>query len=462
MKKLSALDLAFFAAESADSPKHVAGLWLCKKPNRAPADFAKKLVDDLKAQTEVGDPFNLVINFIGWKGPHWVECKNLSMEDHVFYHRPGKAISWKQAKDLVCKLHEPLLDRAKPLWEFHIIDGIKGRKFAVYTKLHHAYADGITMVSWMEASLSTEPGNLDVQPIWDLPASMHKAPVDQSFHLGKTLSGLTRMSLEQLMATGGLAKLTAQQLLERAGITHSAVAIPFSSKRDTNLTGNTSPGRSLATASVSMDRVKKICKATRSTLNHVALTCIDGALHKYLSDCGTPLDHPITIQMPVSLRKAGEAKGGNKVGMVMVELAQPTNDPFVRLREIGFTLRGVRNQIDGVSGTAIEQYSFLLVALSEMIEKLRLSDRLPANGYTLVSNVPGPRKRLYLRGAEVEQLYPISTLSPGLLMNITLISYASDLQFGLVSTHDVEHLDSLALYIEAEFEELEEAVFTAA
>lgn len=459
MRKLSVLDLAFFAAESDNSPKHVAGLWLCRKPAKAPANFALNLVEKLKQQDNIGEPFNLVISFLGWKGPHWVESTDFSLADHVFYHRPGKAISWKQAKNLVCELHEPMLDRAKPLWEFHLIDGIRGRKFAVYMKLHHAYADGMTMASWMSSCLSENPDSHAARAVWNPPPARRETGPDNAFQLGKTMRGLTRQSWAQVLATGGIAKITAQQLLERAGITHSAVSVPFTSKRDTRLTGNASPGRSLATASVSMERVKRICRATRSTLNHVALTCIDGALHSYLEDCGTVLDHPITIQMPVNLRKEGDDKSGNKVGIVLVELAQPTDDPFVRLREIGFTLRNVRNQIDGVPGSAIEQYSILAGTFGELIEKLRLSDRLPTNGYTLVSNVPGPKKRLYLNGAEVEELYPISALSPGLLMNITLISYAGDLEFGLVATHDLEQLDSLAQYIEDEFEELENAVF---
>ena len=459
MRKLSVLDLAFFAAESVNSPKHVAGLWLCRKPARAPADFALQLVEQLKQQASVGEPFNLVISFAGWKGPHWVKQKNLSLEDHVFYHRPKKSISWQQAKELVGELHEPLLDRSRPLWEFHLIDGIVGRKFAVYTKIHHAYADGMTMAAWMSHCLSEDPSNRDVKAIWNPPSVQRKHTPDDSFALGKTLGGFTRQSWEQILATGGIAKIAAQQVLERAGITRSAVSLPFSSKRDTHLTGNASPGRRLATARVPMERVRRICKATRSTLNHVALTCIDGALHKYLEDAGTPLDHPITIQMPVNLRKAGDTSSGNKVGIVLVDLAQPTRDPFVRLREIGFTLRNVRNQIDGVPGTAIEQYSILTASFSELIEKLRLSDRLPTNGYTLVSNVPGPKKHLYLNGAELEQIFPISALSPGLLLNITLVSYADDLQFGLVATQDVEHLDSLADYIEDEFELIEQAVF---
>jgi len=170
------------------------------------------------------------------------------------------------------------------------------------------------------------------------------------------------------------------------------------------------------------------------------------------------MDHPITIQMPVNLRSNNRKKAGNQVGAVLVELANPTDDPYERLREVGYKLRNVRSQIDSVPGDSIEQYSILLAVTGELIERLKLSDRLPTHGHTLVSNLPGPRETLYIKGAKVEQMYPISTLLPGLHMNITLFSCGGILNFGIVATKDLPDLDLLARYIREEFRNLEEAV----
>jgi WS/DGAT/MGAT family acyltransferase len=459
MKKLSVLDLAFFIAESEGSPKHVAGLLLFKKPPNCPADFAGKLVEELKTHDKPTEPFNLVINFIGWKGPHWKPCSNFCIDEHVFYHQSEKAIAWKDVKELVTRLHEPLMDRSKPLWEFHLIDGIKGKKFAIYLKLHHAYADGMMMTSWLNRSFSNSPEDRQLHPIWTLPRRNRPNEEEHDASVGDMIGSLTKQAWDQLLTTGGIAKLTAQQYLEFIGITRNAVSLPFSARQETPMTGSASPGRGLGTSWVPMAKVKRICKATRSTLNHVALTCIDGGLHRYLEEQGITLDQPITIQMPVSLRKDGDDKAGNSVGIVLVKLAEPTDDPFVRLREIGFTLRNVRNQIDGVPGSSVEQYSVLSAMFSELVDKVGLSDKLPANGHTLVSNVPGSKYPLYMKGATLEQMYPISTLTPGLRMNITLFSYAGKLHFGIVATQDMEDLDTLAQYMEEEFQNLESAVF---
>jgi WS/DGAT/MGAT family acyltransferase len=458
MRKLSVLDLAFFLAETEGSPKHVAGLMLCKKPAGARADFGRKMVNELKTHDRLTEPFNLIIHFLGMKGPHWRPCENFDIDEHVFYHKPKRSISWLEVKDFVARLHEPVMDRTKPLWEYHFIDGIEGGKFAVYTKVHHAYADGMTMAKWLDKSLSSAPDDLVLRPAWTIPSRPKKYRKKKGSPLAGALQGLTTQAWEQVQTTGGIAKLTAQQGLERLGITRKALMLPFSADSDTALTGSSSPGRNIATCHVPMENVHRLRKATRSTLNHVALSCIDGALHRYLAEIGEGVDHPLTIQMPVNLRTEDDGKSGNKLGVALVELAQPGDDPYARHREIGHSLHNVKNHLQSIPGNSIQQYTVLVALAGELIGKLHLTDRLPATGHTLVSNLPGPPDALYLAGAKV-QMYPISTLVPGLRMNITLFSCGGILNFGIVATKDLVELDRLATFITEEFTRLEQAVF---
>jgi hypothetical protein len=190
----------------------------------------------------------------------------------------------------------------------------------------------------------------------------------------------------------------------------------------------------------------------------VALTCLDGALRRYLSDQGVELKRPITIQMPVNLRREGEKTAGNKIGIIQVELSPPTDDPYVRLRNIGFSLRNVRTMIDSVAPEGIESYTILTGLVAQIAEMLKLSNTLPPMGNTLVSNVPGPKEHLYLKGAKMEEMHPISTLPPSNLLNITLFSYAGDLFFGLIATDELPNLQRLGLYVQEAFTELETSV----
>lgn len=460
MSALSIFDLAFFATESEQSPKHVAGLITLRKPAGAPADYVEQLATAIRAYDKPTPPYNHVIDFVGAGWPRWREAEDFDITNHVLLHQPEKPLDLPALASFAAKLHGPMLQRDRPLWEFHLIDNVEDGRFAIYAKTHHAYADGVTLTAWMNRSLAAGAGAGPWVPVWALDHSRQRRESErvQRNLLQKLILG----SRKQLINAMGFAKLGAQLWLERFGLTRNAVAVPFRAAGDTPLTGSVSAARQLAVAAVDMQRVQRIRSLTRSTLNHVALTCIDGALHHYLDDLGVQLEQPITIQMPVSLRREGDEKAGNQIGIVLVDLAQRTTDPYVRLREIGFTLRNVRSQVDGVPPGSVMHYTLALGVFAQLAEFLRLTDVLPPVGNTLVSNVPGPKEPLYLGEALVETIVPISTLTPGNRLNITLYSYAGTLYFGLVATEELGDLQLLSGHIEQAFLELEEAVQTPA
>ena len=460
MSRLSFLDLAFFLTESAESPKHVAGLWIFKKPPGSSARWVHNLAQEFATYNQPVPPFDRVIDFQALGGPRWRTSEAFRIEEHLFYHNPEAMLSERELFAYCAGLHEPLMDRSKPMWEFHIIDRVAGGRFAIYSKMHHADADGVTMSRWGAASLSTNAKSRQLTAIWQMEeANKHSADsAERNALFNRILRGFS----DWRKILTGIGKLTTQLALEQVGLTRNAVALPFRAKEDTPLTGEVSAGRQFATAHVPMARIKKIRAMTRCTLNHIALTCIDGALRRYLADNGIELDRPLSIQMPVNLRDENDKVSGNKIGIVLVDLAPSTSDPYTRLREIGFTLRSVRNQIDGVPPIAVAQYTAVFAVLLELMQLLRLDRMLPSISDTLVSNVPGPAKALYMKGAKLEQLLPISTLPPGNQLNITLYSYSGTLHFGLVATPEVAELEQLGRYIEDAFVELEEAVFQPA
>ena len=457
MSKLSLLDLGFFIAESQASPKHVAGLLICKRPPKSLPSFVSKLYKEFLGFTDVKPPFNRVIQFSLSAMPKWRDAAAVDLSQHVFLHKLAKGKNDREALyDFVAKLHVPMLDRSRPLWEMHIIDGISEGRFALYQKMHHAYADGVTMARWTAEGLQNSPKDMDLAPVW---MQNHTSRVRKRGKLNEEILQSTWMSV---LGNGrrvlGIGRLATMLLLESVKLTKNAIALPFVSSAKTPLTGQVTAGRQFATAAVAMERVNAIRKRTRSTLNHIALTCLDGALRHYLLDQGVDLKRPITIQMPVNLRKEGEKGAGNKIGIIQVELSAPTDDPYVRLRNIGFSLRNVRTMVDSVAPEAIESYTIITGLVAQLAEILKLSNSMPPMGNTLVSNVPGPKEHLYIKGARMEEMHPISTLPPSNLLNITLFSYADDLFFGLIATDELPHLERLAKYVVDAFTELEQSV----
>ena len=279
------------------------------------------------------------------------------------------------------RLHEPTLDRSRPLWEVHVIDGLGGDlgsgRFALYQKMHHAYADGVTMARWTAEGLAATPADTTITPVWTLRHGGH------GNRLKVRNQALLRSVWKELGSTGlrflGVGRLAAMLLLESVKLTKNAIALPFVSSAKTPLTGQVTAGRQFATAAVAMDRVNRVRvrERTRSTLNHVALTCLDGALRRYLADLGVVLTRPITLQMPVNLRQEGEKTADNKIGIIQVELSPPTDDPYVRLRDIGYSLRNVRTMINSVVPEAIESYTLITGLVAQIAELLKLSNTLP-------------------------------------------------------------------------------------
>lgn len=459
MSRLTLLDLAFFLTESESSPKHVGGLMIFKKPSGASAQWVHDLAREFGEFDTARAPFNKVIDFRSLGGPRWRSVDDFQIDEHLFYHKPESVLSERDLFDYTARLHEPLMDRSRPMWEFHVIDKVIGGRFAIYSKMHHAYADGVTMSRWSAQALSESPKAKKLKAIW-MPMPGEDQIQEQGADSRERLfDQILRGTRQWRQILSGITKLTTQLALEQVGLTRNAVSVPFKATGDTPLTGEVTAGRQIATAQVPMERVQRIRSMTRCTLNHVALTCIDGALRRYLADHDIALDRPLSIQMPVNLRGADETQAGNKIGIVMVDLAPSHADAYARLREIGFTLRSVRNQIDGVPPISVAQYTAVLAVLLELMQLFKLHKLLPPIADTLVSNVPGPAKALYMKGARMERSVPISTLPPGLQLNITLYSYSGTLHFGLVATQELDHLAELSTYIEEAFEELEDAVF---
>ncbi|WP_418317042.1 wax ester/triacylglycerol synthase family O-acyltransferase [Piscinibacter sakaiensis] len=464
MSKLSLLDLGFFIAETEASPKHVAGLLIFKRPPKTTAAFVKKLYRQYLAASDVQPPFNQVIEFMRSGLPQWRAADDVDMSRHVFFHKLPKGGNDRRALyAFVSALHEPVLDRTRPLWELHVIDGLGGDfgsgRFALYQKMHHACADGVTMARWTAEGLAADPDDMSFEPIWTRKHARHGALIKRRNRA--LMDAVQKNFSSTAMRLLGISRLAAMLLLESVKLTKNAIAVPFVSTAKTPLTGQVTAGRQFATAGVTMERVSRIRSRTRSTLNHVALTCLDGALRSYLSEQGVELKRPITIQMPVNLRPAGEKAGGNKLGIIQVELSAPTDDPYVRLRNIGFSLRNVRTMIDSVAPEAIESYTIITGLVAQIAELMKLSNTLPPMGNTLVSNVPGPKDWLYLQGARMDEMHPISTLPASNLLNITLFSYAGQLFFGLIATDELPRLGRLAELVEQAFDELEAAVVDA-
>jgi diacylglycerol O-acyltransferase len=458
MERLSIVDSAFITFESDISSMHVASLLVFEQPAGG-GKHCYDLYKKMRKYREAAYPFNQKVNTRRIGLPSWETVEDFDINEHLFYHKLPAPGNRNQLHELVASLHEGVMSRERPLWEYHLISGIKKGRFAVYIKLHHAYADGVTLSSWIARSLSELQSNQDLRPLWTIAHGERKSRPSGEFNLIDAGKQLLDRQLKGYRMVTGLARVGSQLALEKMHLTHNAISIPFSAS-NTILNRPLTRDRQLATASVPMERVNRIRKAARVSLNHVAISCIDEALHRYLSELGEPLDEPLMISMPVSLRRrnAKKADAGNQVCMVLVELANKTDDPYIRLRDVGVKLRHVRYQVDELPAQAMAGYSMIVGVTALGLEAVGLAKALPPISNLVISNVPGPPITLYLHGARLLEQYPVSTIPKDNQLNITLYSYDKNLHFGLIATKSLKNLANLGAYIYEAFKHLESSV----
>ncbi len=442
MARLSLLDATFLLVDSEVSPKHVGALQVYELPKRAGADFPARIYQRLRGMPPTA-PFDKKLKMRRLGLPEWVDEEEIDWDYHlrqIALPAPG---SQAQLCEVVAELHTRPLDRDRPLWRVCVIEGLEQRRFAVYVKIHHAYGDGMTIGHWLNHWLGKSARARLKRALWSPPAVAQPAE--------KPGDGLPVTLIPELY------KLVARQVSNALGWSDGRrTAVPFTAPR-TPFNTQVTPDRAFATVDLDLAAMRAIGRAHDATVNDVLLTVTDIALHRYLSEHGHNADRPLVAQMPISLRRDDGGSGGNQVTMALVELASGrTRSPLRRLQRIHAACRDVKNEYKAISAEASTLYIAVLELVAQAGETLHLTDRIPALGNVLVSNIPGPHAAAYLHGARLVGAYPVSTFAPGLVLNLTVYSYAGQLHCGLLGAKDaIPDLDRLALLMAGAFEELE-------
>jgi diacylglycerol O-acyltransferase len=443
-------DAIFLLGESREHPMHIGGLQLYEPPKGAGREFVREFYEGFVAQQDFQPTFlKRPARFLGGIGNlAWSYEKDLDIDYHVrrsALPSPGRV---RDLLELTSLLHSSLLDRHRPLWEAHVIEGLQDGRFAVYTKFHHALIDGVSALKMMQRALSNDPDDHDVRAIWSLPK--RKRPK----------SG-TSSPLSSVMRTAGsIAALAPSTVsLARAALFEQQLTLPFGAPR-TMLNVKIGGARRCAAQSWSVDRIKSVKMAAGVTLNDVVLAMCSGALRYYLLEHNALPDTPLLAMVPVSLRSEHEADtGGNLVGAILCNLATDTDDPAQRLETISESMRSnkkVFSQLPRFQALALSAMNMGSLALAA-VPGWVASTPPPFN--LVISNVPGPHDQMYCGGARLDGNYPLSSVLDGQALNITLVSNADNLDFGLVGCRrSVPHLQRLLAHLESSLKDLERAV----
>jgi diacylglycerol O-acyltransferase / wax synthase len=220
------------------------------------------------------------------------------------------------------------------------------------------------------------------------------------------------------------------------------------------------PHRRVAFRSVGLDRVKTVKNAFGVSVNDVVMAMCAGALRRWLADRDALPAAPLIAMIPVSIRDpAGRGALGNKVSAMLATLPTHITDPGQRLEIVHAATKIAKDQQAAIPQGLVDQISdfappALTARAARVVFATGLLHRLPPFNIC-ISNVPGPNVPVYLCGAKLLAHYPVSVITDGQGLNITLVGYLGQLHFGLVSCRElVPDIDALAGYLVEELEVL--------
>lgn len=463
---MSTTDSMFLLAESENCQMHVGGLALFSPPDGALASDVREMFVAAIGRDEVADFWRKrarrSLTSLGQWG--WDSGGEVDLDYHVQCSALPRPAGMAELWALVSWLHAAPLNREQPLWEMHLIEGLADGRYAVYMKVHHALADGVSAMGMLRAALSADPGRRGGPALWE-PVEPVPKPTPASRPGGLDLFGLPGRAVATAWGVAreaaGLVPALASTL-EQA-LRHHGGPLSLVAPR-TMLNVPISGARSFTGCSWPLERLRLVAKHSDATVNDVVLAMCAGALRSYLTSKGALPWAPLVAMVPVSLRRTrpeggrgATADAGNKIGTLTCGLATDLADAGERLAAVRAGMREGKATLASRSRLQVLAMSALGAAplgLGMLVGHHGLLR--PPN--VMISNVSGSPAPLYWNGARLDALYPLSIPVDGLALNITCTSTDETIAFGLTGCrHAVPGLGAMAGHLDDELRLLERA-----
>ncbi|WP_055482327.1 WS/DGAT/MGAT family O-acyltransferase [Sphaerimonospora mesophila] len=419
MRQLTALDAQFLSVESATTTAHVAGVAILD-PGAGEPVTRDRLVTLLRERLHLAPPLRMRLADVpfGLDRPYWIDDVAVDPDRHV--HEtvlPGPGDD-RQLAAYVARVHARRLDRRRPLWEAHLIHGLAGGRVAFYTKVHHCAIDGVTGSEILSALLDPSPEPRVVEP----PPPARPDPGPGVF--GMLAGAITRSVVQPVETLCSLARAAAD-----------LDALPMLALPRTPFNGPITSERAFSFGSLPLSEVRRVARAFGMGPNDVVMTLCSSALRRWLLARHALPDRPLVAAVPVALRKAGDGVG-NRISAMITPMATDVACPKERLSAVRSAMATAKRRF------ALSRRSWLsdvCAALPPPLSTLATPVAFRLAGLTgtgvnlIVSNVPGPRKPLYLCGARMVSYHPLSVVTDATGgISITCVSYDGRLDFGIV------------------------------
>jgi diacylglycerol O-acyltransferase / wax synthase len=359
--------------------------------------------------------------------PSWEPDPHFDVATHMRHATLPTPGGEAELLDWLGDFYSHRLDRARPLWETTLLDGLSEGRWALATKVHHCLVDGISGASVTSALLDADPH----------PAAGSKGLTGMLAPVGQNEGGDRGLLSKLYGAVGSGADVALHPRKLGSAISRSRSMAEMVIREEligaphTSLNEAIGGSRRLAAVSVPLDDLKQIKRELGGTVNDVVLAATAGGLRRLFEHRGEGSEvESVRAMVPVSVRQAGERLAlGNRVSSLFVDLLVAEPDPLLHFRKIVAATEELKSgsQATGTE-TLIEVAGTTPPLIHSVVARLAFTPRL---FNITITNVPGPPMTLYALGAAMQRVIPLVPIFSGHAVGVAVVSYDGGLTFGL-------------------------------
>jgi WS/DGAT/MGAT family acyltransferase len=462
MRQLTSLDAQFLALENARQSGHVGGVAILD-PSTTPAgalelaDIQRMLAERLALLPPLR--WRLAEVPFGLDYPYWVDDPDFDLDFHVRELALPPPGTDEKLSEQVARIFARPLDRARPLWELYLIHGLEDGNVAMLTKIHHAAIDGLSGAEIMGVLFDLEPDPppreiperkrngrepSEVEMLARGVMGLPRYPIRAVRSLPSALPNLDETAFGSLPGAERVARASdrLRRVVTRADGEGEELERPAVKPPRTSFNGRVSPHRRFVFGRLDLDEVKEVKNHYEVTVNDVVVAICAGAVRRWLISHSELPAGPLVAQIPVSVRsEAQQGTYGNRIMLMSAPLHTNVVDPVDRLRVTHESLSSMKERHRALPAELLQDANnFIPPAVFARAARATFSLATSRRGRPtwnlVISNVPGPQFPLYCAGARLVANYPVSVVTDGMGMNITVMSYCGKMDFGIVTDRD--------------------------